>query len=269
MMIADAQVHLWRNAGAPPHHRREPYLAEQLIEDMDSAGVARAVNCPAIWDRNSNDDADASASAHPERIATMGWFPLLTDPDAAVVETFLRKPGMLGLRFVLIRPEDIAAFRQRGLDLLWRIADDLRVPVALALPKNLLPVVGETARRFRGVRFLIDHMGVGPFEKLPAAMDHLDELLVLAKEPNVAIKATATPSMSNRDWPYGDVHPYLERAFRAFGSERLFWGTDYTRMPISLKACVEMFTDHLGWLKGADLDRVMGVALCEWIGWRR
>jgi hypothetical protein len=28
-----------------------------------------------------------------------------------------------------------------------------------------------------------------------------------------------------------------------------------------------MFTEELPWLKGDDLERVMGRALCDWIGW--
>jgi hypothetical protein len=29
-----------------------------------------------------------------------------------------------------------------------------------------------------------------------------------------------------------------------------------------------MFTEELPWLKGPDLEWVMGRGLCEWIGWR-
>jgi hypothetical protein len=30
-----------------------------------------------------------------------------------------------------------------------------------------------------------------------------------------------------------------------------------------------MFTEELPWLVGLDLERVMGQALCDWIGWQR
>jgi hypothetical protein len=29
-----------------------------------------------------------------------------------------------------------------------------------------------------------------------------------------------------------------------------------------------MFTEEMPWLKGQDLEGVMGRGLCEWIGWR-
>jgi hypothetical protein len=30
-----------------------------------------------------------------------------------------------------------------------------------------------------------------------------------------------------------------------------------------------MFTEELPWLKGRDLELVMGEALCQWWGWKR
>jgi hypothetical protein len=47
----------------------------------------------------------------------------------------------------------------------------------------------------------------------------------------------------------------------------MFWGTDITRMHCTWRQCVTLFTEELRWLKGADLDLVMGRAWCDWIGW--
>lgn len=29
-----------------------------------------------------------------------------------------------------------------------------------------------------------------------------------------------------------------------------------------------MFTEEMSWLKGADLEGVMGRGLCDWLGWK-
>ena len=47
------------------------------------------------------------------------------------------------------------------------------------------------------------------------------------------------------------------------GPNRFFWGTDITRMPCSYRQCVTFFTEELPWLKGQDLEKVMGRGLCE------
>jgi hypothetical protein len=38
-------------------------------------------------------------------------------------------------------------------------------------------------------------------------------------------------------------------------------------MPCSYRQCVTFFTQELPWLKGDDLEWVMGRAVCEWLGW--
>ena len=83
------------------------------------------------------------------------------------------------------------------------------------------------------------------------------------------MKASAAPGYSGEAYPFTDIHPYLQRVFDAFGAQRMFWGTDITRMPCTWRQCVSLFTEELPWLRGSDLDLVMGEALCQWIGWQR
>jgi hypothetical protein len=37
----------------------------------------------------------------------------------------------------------------------------------------------------------------------------------------------------------------LHRCFDAFGPERMFWGTDITRMHCTWRQCVTLFTEEL------------------------
>ena len=43
----------------------------------------------------------------------------------------------------------------------------------------------------------------------------------------------------------------------------MFWGTDITRMPCSWRQCAKVFAEELRWLKGRDLELVMGEAVCD------
>src|SRR4029450_4442235 len=79
----------------------------------------------------------------------------------------------------------------------------------------------------------------------------------------------APPSYSSQPYPYKSIHGYLRQIFEAFGPDRSFWGTDITRMPCSYRQCVTMVTEELPWLKGRDLERVMGGAVVDWLGWGR
>jgi predicted TIM-barrel fold metal-dependent hydrolase len=88
------------------------------------------------------------------------------------------------------------------------------------------------------------------------------------KYPNVAVKATGQPGYAEDAYPFRSFHEHLRRCFDAFGADRMFWGTDITRMPCSWRQCVTVFTEELPWLQGRDLELVMGEALCNWVGWR-
>ncbi|MEN9543758.1 MAG: hypothetical protein RLZZ598_591 [Pseudomonadota bacterium] len=268
MKIIDAQIHLWRGEHSPPHHWRAPYTVETALREMDLAGVARALNCPAIWDADANDYAVEAARQHPQRFATLGWFPLDEHANEALVDRWLQKPGMLGLRFVLATPEIGAQLAGGQLDWLWDAAHRRKMPMGLFVAPPFLGLLDGIATRFPHMRLLIDHLSISPFEKMPRAAAHLDTLLALARHPNVAVKATGIPSMATDAYPFASTHDVLRRTFEAFGADRMFWGTDITRLRCSWRECVSMFTDELPWLKGADLERVMGGAVADWVGWR-
>jgi hypothetical protein len=85
VLIVDAQVHIWaadmpeRPWPAEGHgraHRPAPFSKNDLLREMDAAGVARAVIVPPSWEGDRNDLALAAAAAHPDRFAVMGRPPL-------------------------------------------------------------------------------------------------------------------------------------------------------------------------------------------------
>lgn len=267
MLIVDAQIHLWSGPSAPPHHRQAPYLPGQAVADMDAAGVDRAVNCPAAWDPDSNTLADDAARRFPDRLATMGWFSLDDAPDRGRVAAHGARPGLLGLRFLLVTPAQHATFSDGGFDWIFADAETAGLPVAMAMPPALLPQLGELAHRYPSLRLMVDHLGAGAGARMPAAFDHLALLLDLARFPNIAVKATGMPAYASDAYPFRSTHEVLRRAFDAFGPDRFFWGTDITRLPCSWRESVAMFVDDLDWLDGADAQKVMGEALCDWLGW--
>jgi predicted TIM-barrel fold metal-dependent hydrolase len=57
MRIVDAQVHIWSGGAPSGLHRKVPsFTAEELLEEMDAAGVdAAVIHPPVSWDLHSND----------------------------------------------------------------------------------------------------------------------------------------------------------------------------------------------------------------------
>jgi predicted TIM-barrel fold metal-dependent hydrolase len=220
-----------------------------------------------MWDPDSNELAVEATRAHPDRFAIMGWFYLDDPAQRALIETWKSRPGMKGLRFYFSDRRSQSWPDDGTLDWLWPVAERLGIPVSLAAAA-FLPKVGEIAERHPALKISIDHMAVPRATTgAEAAYRNLPELLALAKHPNVAVKATGQAGYALDQYPFPSIHDALHQVFDAFGPRRMFWGTDITRMHCTWRQCVTLFTDELPWLKGADLDLVMGQAFCDWIGW--
>ncbi len=268
MLIVDAQVHIW-SSGPPtnPAHRQvNSFSKDELLKEMDEAGVNAAVLHPPGWDSNGNQVAIEAARQHPDRLAILGHFPLDRPESHALVDGWKNRPGMLGLRFALLQPQTRAWWTDGTIDWLWPAAERAGLPVAL-LAADFLPIVGQVAERHPNLKLLIDHLGRAGAVKDAAAFENLPELLALARYPNVAVKATGAPSYSSEAYPYRNIQPYLHQIYDAFGARRMFWGTDITRMPCSWRQCVTLFTEELPWLSESDKELIMGRAICDWLDW--
>jgi predicted TIM-barrel fold metal-dependent hydrolase len=268
MLIADSQVHIW-TSGTPVHIHRQVshYTKDELLRDMDEAGVDRVLLHPPSWDARANEVAIDAAREHPDRLAVLGFFDVSKPESRSLVEKWKQQPGMLGLRFAFLKPGEENWLVDGTIDWLWPLAEKASLPVGLLVP-NRVKVVGQIAQRHPNLKLMIDHMGCPRGTKDAAAFAHMDDLVAVAKYPNVAVKASGAPSYSSDPYPYRNIHRYLKQIFDAFGPQRMFWGTDITRMPISWRQCVTMYTEELPWLKGRDLELVMGRALCDFVGWK-
>jgi predicted TIM-barrel fold metal-dependent hydrolase len=132
--------------------------------------------------------------------------------------------------------------------------------------------IGRIAERFPGLHLTLDHLGgLGGSTKLKdaAAMTYIPEVLALAKFPNIGIKLTGAPGYAGDAYPFPAMQGFVRQLFDAFGPDRVFWGSDISKMPCSWRQCVTMFTEELPWLSEHDKKRVMGDALCDWWGWSR
>ena len=178
MMIVDAQIHLWSKGTPSAHHRQTPFLQEEALAMMDTAGVDRAVE---------------AARAHPDRFAIMGWIYLDQPAQRALLDTWKRRPGMKGLRFYFSDPQSLTWPDDGNLDWVFPVAERLGIPVSLQAAA-FLPRVGDIAERHPGLRLSVDHLGV-PRATVGAegAYRNLDQLVALAKHPNVSVKAMKRP----------------------------------------------------------------------------
>ena len=125
MHIADSQVHIW-----PPDRperplirdgrENSPYRYEQLVADMDGAGIDCAILVPPSIEGPRNDYALEAVQKYPGRFAVMGRFPLDAGSRDALAG-WRKQPGMLGVRFVFHRSPLKELLEQLDPAVFWQI----------------------------------------------------------------------------------------------------------------------------------------------------
>lgn len=275
-IIVDAQVHLWK-AESPdwpwvPGRKPqlpEPFTIEKLVPLMDEAGVDRAVIVPPSWPGDRNDYGLEAARRYPDRFAVMGRITLQNPESAKLLPTWRQQPGMLGIRVTFMR--DQAALLTSGTaDWLWPAAEKAGLPIMFLAPGNI-PRFAPIAERHPGLPLIIDHMSLmqetAQEGKIPQA---IDDVVALAKYPNVSVKLSSAPTYSFEPYPWRDMTEHIKRCFDAYGPQRCYWGTDLTNAyaKSTYRQRVTHFTEELPFLSEEDKDWVMGRAILQRLGWK-
>ena len=179
-----------------------PVTAEDLLAEMASAGVDRAVLVQAQGGYGTDNSyvADARA-AYPERFSAVAIVDEPSELDA------LATAGVGGVRFFAIGGggplHDEAT---------WDIARRLGLRVSAATVPDYLPALGEAVAAHPDVILALDHCGFAP--------ETIGDYANLA---NLYLKVT--PHVLDA----GDPAAMLERLAEQFGLDRLMWGSDYSQ----------------------------------------
>jgi predicted TIM-barrel fold metal-dependent hydrolase len=250
---------------------------ESNLSAMDAVGVDAAV---------IHSDArycELAAHLYPHRFR--GMVDML-DADVADVDGAVAKikaaPGLVGFRLIPCYPADgpnVARLKAGGYEPWFRAAEHHDVPVVLFLWGHV-PEAAKIAAAHPNLRLIVDHFGMAPIPIAPLTPDRLDklpELLALGRFPNIALKVTGVPVLSLQSYPFVDLREALLRVIDAFGPDRLFWGSDYTRLMMapdfSRSKPFRTYSDVLAFLKYStdishdDRRKILGGSLRKWYGW--
>ncbi len=150
----------------------------------------------------------------------------------------------------------------------WHAMEDSGLPV-MVLAAGGLNLMDEVIRQFPDMRVCLDHMGIVPRDKYTSFDELLSILLPLSQHHNVAVKLTQIIRSVDEPSPYPSLHEPMRRVVEAFGSDRTFWGSDLTTLQCPYQECVELaHTAYRSFLQ-ADINQIMGNAICDWLGWGR
>jgi predicted TIM-barrel fold metal-dependent hydrolase len=300
--IIDAQLHEpalsleWADADT---ETRWAALLEAQLAFMAAVGVDKAVLFPiehewGVW----------ACERVPDRFA---FVPMITPPGVPggikvddprfgeLVAHWRATPACVALRMMHTLPGRL--FAGAGADAAPWVSDvDMYEPLFAACLEHHFPLFMSTAgaldgpaevvRRHPELVVIVDHLGMRQnptFGLDDPPLRDLPRLLALAELPNVHVKVSGVPTLSSTGYPFEDLWDGLDQVLRAFGAERLMWGSDISRVmgragsvqlaPPGLDYARHTYAEALFYLKHTDRlttrqkELLLGGTAAAALGW--
>lgn len=239
-MIVDAHTHCWSRP-------------DDLIQEMDAAGVDAAVVVSAALDGNRDNNEYVAA-------ACSGRLYQFVDVDSRWSQSYHVGRAVARLAAVCDRfsPAGVSHYLADHNDG-WLVSAEGRaffaeagrrgLPVSLAARPAWLDDICEVAV---AVPVLLNHLGLGGFEVVRQG----------ARRENLIVKVSGYYYGSDRPWdyPFADRLELVRAFYETWGPHRMVWGSDYPACTphISYRQSLEVLREHADFIAAADLPLVLG-----------
>jgi L-fuconolactonase len=234
--VVDAHQHYWEVGRFDYGWTRQgiaaldrDFMPAELEPQLRVARVARTVLVQVLHTEDETRWMLDLARRHASIAGVVGWVDLTAPPDAihAALERLLADPRLVGIRHLVHEePDDDWLAREdvlRGL----RVLEERDVSFDLLLRPRHVRHVPRLSERLPRLRMVIDHIAK------PHIRDHLMEpwasgMAAVAANPNLWCKVSGMITEADHAaWTADDLRPYIETVLRAFGPERLMYGSDW------------------------------------------
>ncbi len=235
-----------------------PTTPEQLLAAMDEAGVAKAavVQASTAYGHDSSYLAD-SITRFPERFTGVFSIDPLA-PDALQQMDHWVGRGMTGLR--VFTTGSTMPGQQTWLDderafPIWEKAGKAKLPIAVQMTADGIPLLLKIVARFPETAFLLDHLARPVITDGPPYVK-ASSLFDLARHPSIYLKIT---SRTVEHCQSGQATPatFMPKLVAAFGASRILWGSNFPAHAATLPDILKETMHVLSVLDRADQAMIL------------
>jgi predicted TIM-barrel fold metal-dependent hydrolase len=267
MKIIDSHLHVWSSDferypfEGRDELKRMNASAEFLLCCMDEAGVSNAVIVQPITYRWDHRYVTECLRRWSDRFVGMC---LINPSDPNAPQTLERLVTKDGYRAVRINPNLYPQGVGLDSDISDRIlekAAELGIAVGFLINPEHFDAVDALLTRHPNVVAIIDHFGhCHTRDGGPETNANLQKLLAMARHPRLHVKLSEFPRASSEAYPYRDLHGWTHALLRAFGAQRLMWGTDF---PFIIGQCgyargLQVLSEETPGIKPEDMEWLLG-----------
>jgi L-fuconolactonase len=254
-MAIDTHVHFWnydkkRDAWITDHMKilQQHYLPQTIAGTLRRNGINGCIAVQADQSELETLFLMELSKSHDIIKGVVGWVDLQDQNIEERLHYFSQYPIVKGWRHVVQGEPDDFLLRpafQRGITALQPYNYTYDV---LIYPRQLKSAL-EFIDKFPGQKMVIDHCA-----KPEIAARKIDEWATLiteiAKHPNVHCKLSGLLTEAKwKEWSPAEFYPYLNIVFKAFGTERLLFGSDWpvillSGMYVQWKSLLEKYMEN-------------------------
>lgn len=258
----------------PPMPGKTMFPPEVLLENMDWAGVDKAVLLQGPFYGEANEYVAQAVMKWPDRFIGAAYLDPWS-PDARIMfDTAIVPSGFRAVKLECseatglcgLRPE--ARLDQPELEWLWLALEQQGLVLTLDLG-----AVGSCSYQTQAVRMIaeahpllkivIAHLGqpTPQAEAAPALWAQWQEQIALGRLPNVWFDSAALIAyLPNEEYPYPTAARYLRLAIERIGANRVMWGTDQpgTLTHLTYRQYVALAKKHVSFLSPQEQLLVVG-----------
>ena len=275
-MIVDTHVHVWEID--PPKYPigptspnwnsypDEPGTADELLAEMDVHGVDWTVLVQTSWSTWDNGYIADSVERFSNRFIGHGLIDPQDPNNAEQVRYWIKERGLAGFRLHPMYYPDEKILLTRQNEPMWEEIASLGTVIQFHLRAEFADQVAVIADQHPSLKLVLDHMGYPQVDADEAAFQPIVDL---AQYDNIYLKLSDVAGRSSQDFPYTDVHPFIEKLVGAFGAERMVWGTGYPghhrvkhNWP-TLDQELRLVRERLPFLTEAQRERILGGTAAE------
>lgn len=235
-----------------------PQTFEQLIDEMDRAGVAKAaiVQASTYYGPDNSYIADAVARC-PKRFVGVCSIDVVADNAVEVLEGWLSR-GFGGLRIFTggaTHGADNSVLADPRTFPVWEFAQSAGFPICVQTTPEGLSIVAGLLEKFPGVKVILDHLGRPMLEDGPP-YHAAEPLFSLARYPNLYLKITPR-TFALAEKGASTCHDFFPRLVEEFGSDRIAYGSNLPANEGPLENLVQQAIDGLAALDEKDRNQIL------------
>jgi L-fuconolactonase len=230
--MLDAHQHFWK-VGRRDYGWLTPSLRplyrdfgpDDLRPLMEAVGITRTIVVQAAETEAETDFLLEIAEQTDFVVGVVGWLDMQAADFSLRLDHYAAHPKWVGLRPMLQEhPAELIADRRFRASLAEVARRDIPFDI-LTFPRHL-PAMLDALCEAPDLRGVVNHIskpeiaaqGLGPWA---------EHIIELARHPRLMCKISGMVTEAGEDWTADRIRPFLHHAARAFGPDRLIFGTDW------------------------------------------